>query len=449
MGLTVSLNLFKSFLCRNGKKIVKEVPQVSQRMTRTMTDPSSGIVRMEREINRNGQDALAILEKFPDGKTKMTIKGGGDNDMWRTKTITREPGASVFGGDKITVEKDCTKYWCFRENINLTKEYNPQGVLEHKELSLSHSSGNGLRDYSHRAVQDKVYNEYPLSSGYKDMLMKPENNRYIKHSLDKNDNYYQFADKDSTAYTRAIQAKEQAAIDAAKKAEAEAIAAKEAAEKAAAELRAKQPRINISKALNKDINDLIVKEIKLADGTIERIFTDPDTGKVLAKTQDLGILHKEWIYGGKADMIYMKQVGDGKPYIIAKKGNYTQLDYVVKQPGYGSDKVREVTQRVQYYNDGQNGLARYAGSGTTCSAKGYVTVYDKTAAQSRADFPALADSYPDYPKLRVWQDRIVYNSYFDAQPNSVLEAQKLLKELNADSKRNFINLSDLYSSYKV
>ena len=76
-------------------------------------------------------------------------------------------------------------------------------------------------------------------------------------------------------------------------------------------------------------------------------------------------------------------------------------------------------------------------------------MYDKTAAQSRADFPALADSYPDYPKFRVWQDRIVYNSYFDAQPNSVLEAQKLLKELNADSKRNFINLSDLYSSYKV
>lgn len=449
MGLTVGLNLLKSFLCRNGKNIIKEVPQVPQRMTRTMTDSSSGIVRMEREINRNGQEALAILEKFPDGKTKMTIKGGGDNDMWRTKIITRETGASVFGGNKITVEKDCTKYWCFGEKIKLTKEYNPQGVLEHKELGFNHTSGNGLKDYSHRAVQDKVYNEYPLSSGYKDMLTKPENNRYIKHLLDRNDNYHQFADKDSTGYTRAILAKEQAAIDAAKKAEAEALAAKKAAEKAAAELRARQPRINISKALNRDINELTVKEIKLTDGTVERTFTDPETGKVLAKTQDLGIMHKEWIYGGKADMIYMKQVGDDKPYIIAKKGNYTQLNYVAKPAGYKPNKFREVEQRVQYYNDGQNGLARYAGSGTPCSASGYVTVYDKTAAQSRAEFPALADSYPDYPRLRVWQDKVVYNSYFGGQPNSVSEAQKLLKELNADSKRNFINLCDLYSSYKV
>ena len=69
---------------------------------------------------------------------------------------------------------------------------------------------------------------------------------------------------------------------------------------------------------------MAVKETKLADGTIERTFTDPESGKVLAKTQNLGILHKEWIYGGKADMVYMKQVGKDEPYILAKKGNYTQ-----------------------------------------------------------------------------------------------------------------------------
>ena len=341
MGLRIGV--FKS-LFGSAKKIVQETPKAPQRMTRVFTDSSSGIVKMERNITRNGKEALATLEVSPNGSRRITIEGG-DSTIWRTTQVKREKGASVFGGDKITVDKDYTQYWCYKEKTKLLKEYNPQGVLEHKELNYHKNIGNETF-IDHKSVQDRVYNEYPLNGGYRDMLTNPNDSQYIKHTLDNKNNYHKFADGSSTNFTRAVQAKEQAVIDAAKKAEAEALAAKEAAEKAVAELRASQPRINISKALNRDINELTVKETKLANGTIERTFTDPESGKLLAKTQDLGILHKEWIYGGKADMIYMKQVGKDEPYILAKKGNHTQIRR-------SDEQVIE-----QYYNDGSSSLKR-------------------------------------------------------------------------------------------
>ena len=149
-------------------KVAEQVlqPQKPIRMTKTLTDASTGVVRMEREITRNGKEAIAKIEVFPNGERKLTIEGGADNPLWRTTTITREKGASVFGGDKVVVNKHTTKYWCYGESSNLTKEFNPEGVLEHKELRFGHSSGNGLNDYSHVAVQDRVYNEYPLNHSF-------------------------------------------------------------------------------------------------------------------------------------------------------------------------------------------------------------------------------------------------------------------------------------------
>ena len=93
MGLRVGLNLLKSVFGRNVQKTIKEVPK---RMTRTMTDPSTGIVKMEREITYAGKEATATVEVFPNGVTKTSITGGGDNPIWRTKTITREKNASIF-----------------------------------------------------------------------------------------------------------------------------------------------------------------------------------------------------------------------------------------------------------------------------------------------------------------------------------------------------------------
>ena len=95
---------------------------------------------MERNINRNGQEALAKLEVLPNGSRKLTIEGGGDNTIWRTTNVAREKGTSVFGGDRITVDKDYTR--CHNTKTTLVKEYNPAGVLEHKELTYNKNIGN-------------------------------------------------------------------------------------------------------------------------------------------------------------------------------------------------------------------------------------------------------------------------------------------------------------------
>ncbi len=449
MGLRAGLGLMKTFLSRYSKQTVRQVSQAPQRMTRVMTDSSTGIVKMEREITRNGQDALATLERMPDGTTKMTITGG-DNPLWRTKTITRENGGGIWGGGKITIEKKDTKYWCHSVETKLTKEYNPKTGLEHKELTYHKNVGNETH-INHKAVQDRVYDEYPLNNSASDMLKNPDESRYIKHSLDRRDNYHQFADGASTNYTRTVQAKEQAVIDAAKKAEAEALAAKEAAEKAAVELKAKQPRINISKALNRDINELAVKETKLADGTMERVFTDPESGKVLVKTQDLGSLHKEWIYGGKADMIYMKQVGNDAPYIVAKKGNYTQVDYVKSYDNWqnpdGSIRKEHISR--QYYNDGQNYLERSIGGSKLYAnnARGRVTVFDETAAKERERFSLDAKEYPDYPQIGIYNGVAWYNPNLGYLTNRQVKANEFVRELDANAQKNFINLEGLYKGF--
>ena len=427
MGLRIGV--IKSLFGSVSKKIGQETSKAPERMTRVFTDSSSGIVKMERSINRNGKEALATLEVSPNGSRCLRIEYSPGVSSERTTQITREKGASVFGGDKVTIDK-VYGHNDWGDNLKLVKEYSPQGVLEHKELHYNRSIEG---HWPNHAVQDRVYDEYPLSSGYRDMISDPQASRYVKHVFNKENNYFRFADGSSTNYTRAIQAKEQAAIDAAKKIEAEALAAKEAAGKATAELRAKQPRINISKALNKDINELTVKEIKLADGTIERTFTDPESGKVLAKTQDLGILHKEWVYGGKADMIYMKQVGKDEPYILAKKGNHTQIRR-------SDEQVIE-----QYYNDGSSSLKRSYFANTFChDTTGSITVYDEAAATLRKRNLLLAEHYPDYPKV------VFRNGQYDPHASQSCPYPKTydyVKELDADAQQNFLNFDDLFSDF--
>lgn len=443
---------------KSSKKVAEVIPEVTKpvRMTKTLTDPVTGkVLGLERTITRNGQEATARIDYLGNGQRKLTITGG-DNPLWRTTTVTREKGAGVFGGDRITVDKDTTKYWCYGEKSTLTKEYNPQGVLQHKGLKYHRNSGNEYHTYV-EATQDRVYGEYPLDHSIESMLKDPRETKNIQHSLTKrsgscytdkldnprySDNFGNFTMK-GTNYTRAVEAKEQAAIDAAKKAEQEAIAAKEAEEKAVAEIRAKQPRINIGKALNKDINSLPVKETTLADGTVERVFTDPETGKVLAKTQDLGLLHKEWIYGGKADMIYMKQVGNDKPYILAKKGNYTQISQNKKVNEYGHELNKE--EISQYYNDGLARLRRYCSYSSSYGATGKIQVYDKNAPKMRELYSGLGESFPDQPIFRVYNGELPRTRIkYDA----LNKAKDRLKSLEADAQNNVLDFKDLFSDYK-
>lgn len=71
----------------------------------------------------------------------------------------------------------------------MQKDYSKTGTLEHKELVFNHSSGNGLNDYSYNASMDKVYSEYPLKSGYKDMRTRPYDTVGVQHSLTRTNGY--------------------------------------------------------------------------------------------------------------------------------------------------------------------------------------------------------------------------------------------------------------------
>lgn len=317
--------LFSRLFSKGAAKVVEHAAPA--RKTISFTDKATGITTLEREINYNGGTAIAKIDQWiENGKkmSKVSIETGNHTPIYRTKSILVEPEASLFGGNKITIEKDLTKYWCYGEKSTMSKEYNRLGQLEHKEYSITHDSGNGLNDWSKKAIQDKVYDEFPLTSSVNNMLKNPLENRYFQHSLNGENNYHRFS-VIGTKYERTIEANKKAALEAAQRAEAEA-AAKKAAEEAAlkAEI-ASQPRINIAKALGIGINDLQKVEKTLSNGAIQRTYFRTGSAEPVIKTVDNGILHQEWVYGGKADLIYMKQVGKESPYILAKKGNGVQI----------------------------------------------------------------------------------------------------------------------------
>ena len=441
----VSFGKVFSFFGRSAKKAMPLAEEGTKAPLRTkvMTDIDTGIIRMEREFSKNGDTFLARVERqpLPNGGEKTTTKifgakpeggyyfGQGDEGVraFREKEVVRNTKGSILGGDRVQINKNYHETMSSTAHYdNLTKDYNPQGILEHKELEHKYRHWNKPKN----AVQDRVYEEYPLNHSIPEMLENPGTHTNYKHKLDGSSNYYHFSSPD-THYSKAVAAKEQAAIDAAKK--------------AAAELKAKQPRINISKALNRDINDLVAKETKLADGTIERIFSDPVSGEILAKTQDKGLLHKEWIYGGKANMVYMKQVGKDKPYILAKKGNYTQLDYLAdcKYLPSGEKYIKN-----QYYNDGNSHLVRSYGSNQIYNdTEGQVKVFDKTAAERREMFPTLDN--PDYPNVPIYQGYAATNAYQTRLSYAQEMANRELGKLNKDAQKNLVDLQDLFTEYKA
>lgn len=409
-------------------------------LTNSYRDAVSNNLIMDRKINFNGEKALMRIETLPDGTRKLNvITDNGYIPITRTKNIQRETGSSVFGGNKITISQETTHRGAFKDTFKLEKEYSPDGALEHKVLDWTHDSGNGLNDYTRHAVQDKAFAEVQLTSSIKNMLEAPKTNQTIKHALDKTDNYHYFKSGANTKYTQTIAKKEQEIIDAKKAAEAKALAEKEVLEKAMAERLAKQPRINISKVLNQNIDDLTVQEIPLPNGGVKRIFSDPTTGKALAITEDIGILHKEWIYGGKADLIFMKQIKNETPYIVSKKGKYTQIKTLVE------DKP----QTIQYYSNNDAALLRRVYSnGNPTSTEGYVKVYDETASAARERYPQFADEYPDIKKVRIHNSETVGCTSMDYIVPSFKKAKIYVKELDLDAKQNCIDFEDLFKPFE-
>ncbi|MBR1776673.1 hypothetical protein IJ750_06355 [bacterium] len=370
--LNVTLNLLKpvvKLFNRSGKKVIQEAGAYTPK-TKTYIDRATGMTVSEREFLSSGgsRKMVRVFEgKKADGSIFTETKvyesdldgkfffGQGGNEglaIHREKSVLREKGAGVLGGDRITINKKYNETMGMTEHEEtLIKELNEAGELEHKDL---------VRKFRHwekpqHATQDRVFEDVKLPHSVSDMYkISPANHREYLHTLDDANNARFFPKGTTSAYSRAITAREQAAIEAAKKAKDEAIKAAEAAEKAAKEAAAKQPRINIARVLGVSADELIVTEKTLANGGVERIYKFPGSDKVVLKTFDQGILHKEWVYGGKQEFVYLKQVGKDKPYIVSKNGNFTQLK------GLSHDKYTQkpIYVNEQYYFNGTDSAKR-------------------------------------------------------------------------------------------
>lgn len=436
LGLEYGANLAKRFFGKGRKTAVETaqtVPAKIQPMTRTLTDPITGAATgLEREIVlEGGEKGLVRLDYLGKGKRKITIFDKENHAfLWETKTVTREEGGSVFGGDKITIDKDKTRYWCYGENIRLQKDYSKTGTLEHKELDFSHSSGNGLNDYAYKASMDKVYAEYPLKSGYKDMQTRPYDTVGVQHSLTRSNgftetNYGKFSQK-GTNYLNTIEAKK--AAEQAKIAEAEAAkaAAIKTEQEAVEKLAASRPKVNTGKIFNKNIEEFKCVEETRADGSIIRRYFDPyaSNGKSnpMITTIDRGNYHEEIIYDPRKGIkLTYKQLGTGEPEIEMTKG--LQYRYTSKY-----NKRTDYRENTQQYNDGQNFVESHGRDNYTPKQLVTKNPHSTELQAQRGE--------PEYIK------RALNNTY---EQNKALA--KRFDEIKQDMAHNEVDLIDLFRPY--
>ncbi len=415
LGLEYGANLAKRFFGKGRKTAVETaqtVPAKIQPMTRALTDPITGAATgLEREIVlEGGEKGLARLDYLGKGKRKFTIFDKENRPfLWETKTVTREEGGSVFGGDKITIDKDKTRYWCYGENIRLQKDYSKTGTLEHKELDINHSSGNGLNDYSYNASMDKVYAEYPLKSGYKDMQTRPYDTVGVQHSLTLTNgytetNYGKFTQK-GTNYQNITEAKKAAAIEAAEK------------------LAASRPKVNTGKIFNKNIEEFKCVEETRADGSIVRRYFDPyaSNGKSnpMITTIDRGNYHEEIIFDPRKDIkLTYKQLGKEQPEIEMSKG-WTHR-YTSKM--YTNRKNKTYRYNSHMYNDGQSYLESHG-------AQEHIVIKNPRPTELQtSEYISSNDSNLEYEQL--------------------LAIDKRRKEIQQDMAHNEVDLIDLFRPYE-
>lgn len=440
-GFDLGINLVKKAFGRGTQpaaKLAETVPAKTLSKTRTLTDPVTGaITGLEREITlERGEKGLARIDYLGEGKRKITIFNNRNHAaLWETKTITRENNESVFGGERINISKDKTRYWCYSENIRLQKDYSKAGSLEHKELSFNHSSGNGLNDYSKKATMDRVYAEYPLSSGYKDMVTRPDETVGIQHSLIHNDgyterhydNYSKFAQKE-TNFQKTVAAKEAAEKTRIAEAEAAKAAAIKAEQEATEKLAASRPKVNTGKIFGKNIEEFKCIEETRADGSIVRRYFDPyaSNGKSnpMITTIDRGNYHEEIIYDPRKDLkLTYKQIGRGEPEIEMTKG--LQYRYTSKY-----DKGTHYRHNIQQYNDGQNFVQSYGGNY-------YSNCHITTKNPHSVGLQALR-SEPEY----------INTSYSNLTSEQDKALTKRFNEIKQDMSRNEVDLMDLFSPYQ-
>ncbi len=419
--------------CGRGNKNTAKVAEAVVSTSKTKVRPGlPGVTSLERQTGKNlvynETSTLANNTK----KTSTVLyadngahigKGGNEGlEMFRDKTIIREKGASVFGGNRITIKKEYkeTMGQTAHEQI-IVKDYTPDGVMEHSET---------ITKYRHwDAPKKTVYDRTRSVNG-------------------------------ETLYSQTVKSQEaakQVALDEAKAADA---AAKLAREEAAIQLAAGRPRVNVGKVLGGlNVEELKVVEKTLPNGAIKKYYFRPETGpgnrKPVIITYDHSSLHKEWIYNGKQDVIFFKQVGNEKPYIIARQGNTVQVSFTDPNPNeltfangrkiYHHNSGNRV--ESQYYNDGND----YARIGRNHKIeKGRVTVGNKEFDEeikwySDPTNVTLQKSYDINPRTHEFTGLSVYNQ----KTRSAAAARVKIGEINNYANERFLNFEELFSPYSI
>lgn len=418
------------------KKAAEEGPKRPVHKTKIKTDVETGETSYERVYTDvNGRSLLFRTEtkKLADGKdytrTKVqalqddgSVYTYGDEAVVadREKTLTREKGGSILGGDKVTIEKEWHETMGSTQHKDkLVKEFNEKGQLEHKDYTLKYRHW----DRAKHGTQDRAYEEFPLNHSTADITeVNPNLHTDYKHSYNGNNNYFHFKDGGESKYTRAVKAQEQAKADAAKAAEEAAIAA----EKAKAEYEATLPVINTGKMFGKDISAFERTEKTLENGTIERVYTEKGKDTPSIRTRDNGKLHEEWVTGGKAEMIYFRQYDNQVPYIVSKKDGYTQV--YSKTGDYGAIEN-------QYRFDG---IRSYHGNkyGATMTMPYKETQAYKTAEKSTQEMYDR-NAQPPYGT----------GKWFQRTSDSKAQSPEIHEEYE-NAKNSFLDLKGLFEAYK-
>lgn len=146
-------------------------------------------------------------------------------------------------------------------------------------------------------------------------------------------------------------------------------------------LAAARPRVNVGKALNRNLDELRMSQVITKDGTHVRYYRGAESDKILLKTANKGTLHQEWIYGASPEQLtYVKSTGGGDRYIMKRDGNFVQLE---KRATQYKDGINQTTSTNDlYFADGAgNGFHRYYEKGfngaesSGLSVRGNVTAF--------------------------------------------------------------------------
>lgn len=189
-------------------------------------------------------------------------------------------------------------------------------------------------------------------------------------------------------------------------------------------LAAAKPRVNVGKALNRNLDELRMSQVVTKDGTHVRYYRGAESDRILLKTADKGSLHQEWIYGQAPEQLtYIKTTGGGDRYIMKRNGNLVQVE---KRATQYKDGINQTTSTNDlYFNDGAgNGFHRRDLQGFNGMRSAELEVRGQVEVTRYGAYKPEIGKYETYQEMKPYY---VKNAGFGH--NNRTEAQNLVLDL--------------------